>query len=45
MNAKELALESYGSKVNVLSTQIQSIENEQELKIEQALNKIKQALK
>ena len=35
MNAKELALESYGSKVNVLSIQIQSIENEQELKIEQ----------
>ena len=44
MNAKELALESYGSKVNVLSTQIQSIENEQELKIEQALNKIKQSV-
>ena len=44
MNAKELALESYGSKVNVLSIQIQSIENEQVLKIEQALNKIKQSV-
>ncbi len=44
MNAKELALESYGSKVDVLSVQIQSIENEQALKIEQALNKIKQSV-
>lgn len=43
VNAKKLALESYGSKVDALSTQIQSIENEQKLKIEQALNKIKQS--
>ena len=44
VNAKKLALESYGSKVSVLSTQIQAIENEQKLKIEQALNKIKQSI-
>jgi len=44
MMAKKSALESYSSKVGVLSTQIQSIENERKLKTEQALNKIKQAL-
>lgn len=44
MMAKTSALESYGSKVGVLSTQIQAIENEQKLKIEQALNKIKQSV-
>jgi multidrug resistance efflux pump len=41
--AKKMALESYGSKVTVLSTQIQSIKNEQKLKIEQGLNKIEQS--
>jgi multidrug efflux pump subunit AcrA (membrane-fusion protein) len=44
MIAKKLALESYSSKVGVLSTQIQSIENEKKLKKEQANNKIKQAI-
>lgn len=44
MTAKKFALESYSSKVGVLSTQIQSIENERKLKTEQALNKIKQAV-
>lgn len=44
MMAKTSALESYGSKVGVLSTQIQSIDNERKLKTEQALNKIKQAV-
>lgn len=44
MMAKKSALESYSSKVGVLSTQIQSIENERKLKTEQALNKIKQAI-
>lgn len=44
MTAKKSALESYSSKVGVLSTQIQSIENERKLKTEQANNKIKQAV-
>jgi multidrug efflux pump subunit AcrA (membrane-fusion protein) len=44
MNAKNSALVSYGSKVGALSDQIQFIENEKKLKVEQANNKIKQAL-
>jgi multidrug resistance efflux pump len=44
VNAKKLSVESYGSKVSTLSTQIQSIENERKLKLEQAQNKIKQAI-
>ena len=43
-DAKKLSVESYGSKVNTLSVQIQSIESERALKLEQARNKIKQAL-
>lgn len=44
MMAKSSALESYSSKVGVLSTQIEAIENEKKLKIEQGLNKIKQSV-
>lgn len=44
MTAKKQSLESYGSKVNVLSNQIQAIEREKTLKLEQAQNKIKQSL-
>jgi multidrug resistance efflux pump len=44
VNAKKQSLQSYGSKVSTLSTQIQSIENEKKLKLEQAQNKIKQSL-
>jgi multidrug resistance efflux pump len=44
VNAKKQSLQSYGSKVNTLSTQIQSIQNEKKLKLEQAQNKIKQSL-
>ena len=43
-DAKKLSVESYGSKVNTLSVQIQSIESERALKLEQARNKIKQSL-
>jgi multidrug resistance efflux pump len=43
VDAKKLSGKSYESKVTTLSTQIQSIENERKLKLEQALNKIKQA--
>lgn len=41
---KTNASASYESKVRVLSVQIQSIENEKELKLKQAQNKIKQAV-
>ena len=44
VNAKKMSLESYGSKVSTLSTQIRSIESERGLKFEQAQNKIKQSL-
>ena len=44
VNAKKQSLESYGFKVATLSNQIQSIVNEQKLKIEQAQNKIKQSV-
>lgn len=43
-DAKKLSVESYGSKVNTLSIQIQAIESERALKLEQARNKIKQSL-
>lgn len=43
-DAKKLSVESYGSKVNTLSVQIQAIESEKILKLEQARNKIKQSL-
>src|SRR3970282_945292 len=44
VDAKKMSLESYGSKVATLSSQIKSIESEKNLKIEQAQNKIKQSL-
>ncbi|MFV8391789.1 HlyD family secretion protein [Flavobacterium sp. LB2P6] len=44
INAKRQSLESYGSKVTTLSSQIQAIEREKVLKLEQAQNKIKQSL-
>ena len=44
MNAKKQSLQSYDSKVNMLSNQIGAIENEKVLKLQQAQNKIKQAL-
>ena len=44
VDAKKLSVQSYGSKVTTLSTQIQAIENEKDLKLQQAQNKIKQAV-
>jgi multidrug resistance efflux pump len=44
VDAKSLALESYGGKVTTLSDQINAIENEKKLKFEQAINKIRQSL-
>lgn len=44
VDAKKMAVQSYGSKVNTLSTQIAAIENEKELKLQQAKNKIRQSL-
>ncbi len=43
VDAKKLAVQSYGGKVTSLSTQISAIKNEKNLKLEQAQNKIKQA--
>lgn len=43
VSAKKRSLESYSGKVTTLSSQIQSIEKEKNLKLEQAQNKIKQA--
>lgn len=44
VEAKKLAQQSYGGKVNSLSSQIQAIKNEKELKLLQAKNKIKQSV-
>jgi multidrug resistance efflux pump len=44
VDAKKMALQSYGSKVSTLSTQINAIENEKQLKLQQAANKIRQSL-
>jgi multidrug resistance efflux pump len=44
VDAKKQSLQSYGSKVSTMSTQIKAIENEKKLKLEQAQNKIKQAV-
>jgi len=44
VDAKKMSVQSYGSKVSTLSTQIQAIENEKILKLQQAQNKIKQAV-
>jgi multidrug resistance efflux pump len=43
VDAKKMALESYGGKVSALDVQIGSLQKEQRLKLEQASNKIKQA--
>jgi multidrug resistance efflux pump len=44
VNAKKMAQESYGGKVGSLSSQIVAIENEKNLKLQQAQNKIRQAI-
>jgi multidrug resistance efflux pump len=44
MDAKKLSAQSYSGKVTTLSSQIQAIENEKRLKMQQAQNKIRQAL-
>jgi len=44
VDAKKMAVESYGSKVSTLSVQMAAIENEKVLKLEQAKNKIRQSL-
>ena len=44
VEAKKMALQSYGSKVTTLSSQINAIQNEKELKLQQAQNKIRQSL-
>ena len=44
VDAKKLAQQSYGGKINSLSAQIQAIENEKKLKLQQAKNKIRQSL-
>jgi multidrug resistance efflux pump len=44
VDAKKMALQSYGSKVTTLSSQINAIQNEKELKLQQAQNKIRQSL-
>lgn len=44
MEAKKQSLESYSSKVDMLSNQIVAIESERRLKLEQAQNKIQQSI-
>jgi multidrug resistance efflux pump len=44
VDAKKMSLQSYGSKVSTLSTQINAIENEKQLKLQQAQNKIRQSI-
>ena len=44
VDAKKMALQSYGSKVNTLTSQINAIQNEKQLKLQQAQNKIRQSL-
>ncbi len=44
VDAKKMAGESYGGKVGSLSSQIIAIENEKNLKLQQAQNKIRQAV-
>ena len=44
VDAKKLSQASYGGKVTSLSIQIQAINNEKNLKLQQAKNKIKQAI-
>ncbi len=44
VDAKQLSVDSYGSKVTTLSGQMANIETEKNLKLQQAQNKIKQAV-
>ena len=44
MKAKEMSSESYGGKVKSLTNQIAAIRNEKELKLQQAQNKVRQAV-
>ena len=44
MKAKEIATQSYGGKVISLSNQIEAIKNEKKLKLQQAKNKVRQAV-
>lgn len=44
VDAKKMAVQSYGSKVTSLSSQINAIENEKQLKLQQAQNKIRQSV-
>jgi multidrug resistance efflux pump len=44
MKAKEMSQQSYGGKVTTLSAQIAAIQNEKNLKLQQAKNKIKQTV-
>lgn len=44
MKAKEMAQQSYGGKVTTLSSQIAAIQNEKNLKLQQAKNKIRQGI-
>jgi multidrug resistance efflux pump len=44
VDAKKMSVQSYESKVKTLSSQIGAIENEKVLKLQQAKNKIKQAV-
>jgi hypothetical protein len=44
VEAKKLALQSYGGKVDVLDIQISSLDSERTLKLQQAQNKIKQSI-
>ncbi len=44
VDAKKMAVQSYGGKVASLSAQINAIENEKQLKLQQAQNKIRQSL-
>ncbi|KQB44452.1 Secretion protein HlyD family protein [Flavobacterium daejeonense] len=44
VDAKKMALESYGDKVNSLDVQVESLIAERQLKLQQAENKIKQSL-
>ena len=44
LKAKEMAGKSYGGKVSSLSAQIAAIQNERQLKLQQAKNKIRQSI-
>ena len=44
MKAKEMSTQSYGGKVKSLASQIEAIKSEKQLKLEQAKNKVRQAV-